>query len=203
MTAGRDRGQPRSRRRGPASASVAVSVAIVGALVAACGGTPPSLPALPTSSPAGSVSEPPDGSGGPRPTAWTGNAALGIEALGLADSQILEALADLGQGIANEDLGVIRTAAEGLAGLDVLLPNVEKIRPFAPMVPFADQYEAAITAIDAAAQDVVDAIDAQDPAAITTTTQALVDALGRYSAVQPQLAAFVEQLPEQRRLLLR
>jgi hypothetical protein len=203
MTAGRDRGHPRSRRLGPASTRFAASIAIVGAFLAACGGTPPSLPGLPTSSPAAPVSEPPDGSGGPRPTAWTGNAALGIEALGLADSQILEALADLGQGIANEDLGVIRTAAEGLAGLDVLLPNVEKIRPFAPMAPFADQYEAAITAIDAAAQDVVDAIDAQDPAAITTTTQALVDALGRYSAVQPQLAAFIEQLPEQRRLLLR
>ena len=203
MTPGRRRGRPISRRR-PAAPWVAAVVALVAALVAACGGSTPSLPALPTASPSGPVSAPPDGgSGRPEPTAWTGNAALGVEALGLADSQILEALADLGQGIANEDLGVIRTAAEGLAGLDVLLPNLEKIRPFAPMVAFADQYEAAITAIDAAAQDVVDAIDAQDPAAITTTTQALVDALGLYSAVQPQLAAYVEQLPDQKRLLVR
>jgi hypothetical protein len=85
----------------------------------------------------------------------------------------------------------------------VLLPNMEKIRPYAPMAPFADQYETAITTIDAAAQDVVDAIEAQDAAAITATTQALVDALGLYTAVQPQLATYVNDSIEQRRLLLR
>lgn len=201
MTLGRRSGLSSGRGRGPAASLLAMLA--VGLLVAACGGSTPSLPALPTASLTGSASAPAAGSGGPQPTPWTGNAALGIEALALADSQILEALADLGQGIANEDLGVIRTAAEGLAGLDVLLPNIEKIEPFAPMAPFAGQYEAAITTIDAAAQDVVDAIDAEDPAAITTTTQALVDALRLYSAVQPQLAAFVQQLPEQKRLLLR
>ncbi len=202
MTPGRRRGSRGSRRLAAGPLLTMLFVAVV--LVAACGAATPSLPALPTASPAGPVTAPPDdGSGGPRPTPWTGNAVLGIEALGAADSQILEALADLGQGIANEDLSVIRTAAVGLAGLDVLAPNYEKIRTFPPMVPFADQYETAISAIDSAADAVVDALDAQDPAAITSTTQALVDALGLYTGVQPQLAAYVNESIEQRRLLVR
>jgi hypothetical protein len=201
MTPRRAPGRRRGHDAGPA-ASLILGLLVVGALAAACGGTTPSLPSLATASPA-TTDAATDGSGAPRPTPWTGNAVLGIEALGLADAQIVTALADLGRGIANEDLGLIRTAAEGLAGLDVLLPNMEKIRPYAPMAPFADQYETAITTIDAAAQDVVDAIEAQDAAAITATTQALVDALGLYTAVQPQLATYVNDSIEQRRLLLR
>ncbi len=205
MTLGGGRGG-RSRRRREPAATVLAMLGAACLAVAACGGTSPSLPALATSSPSTSIgigTPTPDGSGGPQATPWTGNAVLGIEAMGLADGQITAALADLGQGIANEDLAVIRRAAEGLAGLEVLLPNLEKIRTFAPMATFADQYETAITTIDAAAQDVVDAIDAEDPPAITASIQALVEALRLYTAAQPQLATFVQESIAQRRLLLR
>lgn len=201
------RAGPRQPRSPWPSAALLGSLVLAGLLLAACGGSGPSLPGLPTASPAagasGTAAAEPPGSNGPRPTAWSGNAVLGIEALGLADGQILAALADLGRGIATEDLAVIRTAAAGLAGLEVLLPNMEKVRTFDPMVPFADQYEAAITSIDAAAEEVVKAIDAEDPAAITASTQSLVEALRLYTAVQPQLATYVQESIEQRRLLLR
>ena len=50
--------------------------------------------------------------------------------------------------------------------------------------PFADQYEAAITAMDDAATRLRDAIDAGDAAAIATATQDLLDGLAAYAALQ-------------------
>jgi hypothetical protein len=151
------------------------------------------------SSPAGSGNVPPT----PQPTAWPGNAVLGIDALGVADGQILAAINDFNHGIATEDLALMRKAADGLAGLDVLLPNLDKINTFEPMRSFADRYGAAIRAISSAAKDVRAAIDAGNGASITTSSQALVAALTLYTAVQPDLAAWVEQATTQQRLLTR
>jgi hypothetical protein len=135
------------------------------------------------------------------PTAWPGNSVLGIEALGVADGQISAATADLSRGIANEDLALMRKAADGLAGTDVLLPNMAKIRLNPAMTSFADRYEAAITAISASGKKLRDAIDAGDAAAIPAATQDLLDGLKLYTAVTPELAAWVEQMPEQKRML--
>jgi hypothetical protein len=153
------------------------------------------------SSPAGSANGnvPPT----PQPTAWPGNAVLGIDALGVADGQILAAIRDFNQGVATEDLALMRKAADGLAGLDVLLPNLDKINIFEPMRSFADRYGAAIRAISSAAKDVRAAIDAGNANSITTSSQALVTALTLYTAVQPDLAAWVEQSTTQQRLLTR
>ena len=71
------------------------------------------------------------------------------------------------------------------------------------MRSFADRYGAAITAISSAAKDLRTAIDAHDGAGITSSSQALVSSLSLYAAVQPELAAWVEQSTEQRRLLLK
>ena len=152
-----------------------------------------------TSLPAGSGAVPPT----PQPTAWPGNAVLGIDALGVADGQILAAINDFNQGVATEDLALMRKAADGLAGLDVLLPNLDKINIFEPMRSFADRYGAAVRAISSAAKDVRAAIDAGNAASITTSSQALVAALTLYTAVQPDLAAWVEQSTTQQRLLTR
>jgi hypothetical protein len=138
----------------------------------------------------------------PRPTAWPGNAVIGINALGVADGQIHAAINDLNKGIATEDLALMREAANGLAGLNVLVANVTQIDVFEPMRPFADQYKAAIMAIVPAATSVRAAIDAHDAAAITSSTEALLTSLALYAAVQPQLAAWVEQSTEQQRLLV-
>jgi hypothetical protein len=171
-------------------------------LVAAVAGAVACGPAVPTAS----ISGPPTpvgsgGSGVALPTAWPGNTVLGIEALGVADGQIGAATTDLSRGIADEDLALIRKAADGLAGVDVLLPNMVKIRLNPAMASFADRYEGAITAISGSAKRLRSAIDAGDAAAITTSTQDLLSGLKLYADVQPELAAWVEQMPEQKRML--
>jgi hypothetical protein len=190
-------------RADPAPAALTALIVLV-ALLAGCGAS-----GVPTtaSSPAQSSAAPssPDGSAetGPKPTAWPGNAVLGIEALGAADGPILAAINDFNRGIATEDLALMRRAADGLAGLDVLLPNLEKIGLYEPMRPFADSYGAAIRGMVAAAKAVRSAIDAGDAGAITTSSQALIDSLRAYTDVQPELATWVGESIKQRRLLLR
>lgn len=189
---------------GRSVASMAAPIALIlvtALLAAACGDNRPT--ASPSASASPNASGSPGSSSGPNPTPWPGNAVLGIEALGAADGQILAAINDLNRGILEEDLALIRRAADGLAGLDVLLPNLERISIYPPMVPFADQYGAAIRGIVAAAKDVRSAIDAQDANAITTSTGALIESIRGYTGVQAELASWVEQSIRQRRLLLR
>ena len=97
----------------------------------------------------------------------------------------------------------MRGAADGLAGLDVLLPNMAKIEIFEPMRPFAGKYAAAINRIVAAAKAVRDAIDAGDAAAITTTSQALIESFGAYTGRPAGTRHVGRQSIKQRRLLLR
>jgi hypothetical protein len=182
--------------------------ALIGGLVGllliavACGpttGSPtPRASALPSA-----ASTAPDGSGGALATPWPGNAVLGIEALGAADGQIAAAVNDLNGGIQKEDLGLMRRAADGLAGLDVLLPNLDKINIYEPMQSFATRYGDAIRAISVSAKALRTAIDAKDAAGIGTSSQQLLASLEAYSSVQPELATWVEQSIAQRRLLLR
>lgn len=205
-TAGRQGGpratSPNLRGALPRAGACLLMVAVaVGSLAIACG---PSGPVVPTVAPASSAASP-TGSGGAlaRTTPWPGNAALGMEALGIADGQIGAATSDLSKGIATEDLKLMRSAAAGLAGVDALLPNMTKIRLEPAMRPFADRYEAAIKAISAGGKRLRDAIDKGDAAAITAGTQDLLKGLTMYTALQGELAAWIVQMPEQKRMLTR
>ena len=196
------------RRGGSASPSPAVLIPLILSVMVlgtACGNGNPPTAALPSPVTASAPPASPVGSGetGAKPTAWPGNAVLGIEALGVADGPILAAINDFNRGIATEDLALMRRAANGLAGLDVLLPNLEKISIYEPMRPFADRYGAAIREIVAAAKAVRAAIDAGDAGAITTSSQALIASLSSYTDVQPELATWVGESIKQRRLLVR
>jgi hypothetical protein len=204
-TAGRDRGPgvptpalPRSATRAAAGFGLLVAIAVVAAPLAACG---PSTPA--TASPSGAAASPgaSTGGGGPKATPWPGDAVLGMEALGIADGNIGSATSDLGKGIATEDLALMRKAAAGLAGVDVLLPNMTKIRLEPGMRPFADKYEAAIKEISAGGKALRDAIDKGDAPAIASSTQDLLNGLKLYTALQGDLAGWIQQLPEQKRML--
>jgi hypothetical protein len=205
MTSRRVAGRERGRRILPA----AVLTLAIAAIVAACGSISPSGSQAASGVAAGSArasvvpapSASAGGSGRPRATAWPGNAVLGIEALGVADGQITAAIADFGRGIQAEDLVLMRHVADQLAGVDVLLPNMDKIDIFEPMRPFAARYGAAIRAISAAATALRSAIDAGDAARITTATQDLVAGFELYTSVQPELATWIQQSIEQRRLL--
>lgn len=186
-------------RTTPARAAL---IGLISFLAVACG---PTTPVVPSSSiaPGGSASPGTSEEAGPKPTSWPGNAILGIEALGAADGPILAAINDFNRGIATEDLALMRRAADGLAGLDVLLPNMDKINIYEPMRSFADRYGAAIRAIVAGAKSVRSAIDAGDANAITTSSQALIESLRGYTDIQPELATWVNESIKQRRLLLR
>jgi hypothetical protein len=195
----------------PGVLSIVIALFLTFAVVGGCGPATPPAPSASSpvavapgaspesSSPAGSGDVPPT----PRPTAWPGNAVLGIDALGVADGQILAAIRDFNQAIATEDLVLMRKAADGLAGLDILLPNLDKINIFEPMRSFADRYGAAIRAISAAAKNLRKAIDARDAASITASSQALVAGLTLYTGVQAELATWVEQATTQQKLLTR
>jgi hypothetical protein len=203
-TVGRDRGRRVPNPALPGLATLAPLCLALVALLAACGPSVPSAPPTASTSPAASApsgSGSPDGSNAAKPTPWPGNTVLGIEALGIADSQINAATGDLTKGVATEDLALMRHAADGLAGLDVLLPNMTKIRLNPAMVSFADRYEAAIKQIDDAATRLRTAIDGGDAPGITSATEDVLNGLKAYTAVQPELAAWIEQMPEQKRLL--
>jgi hypothetical protein len=199
-TAGRDRGSrvPSLAHHSPASrasACLAILVALIASIGAACGTSTPLVPTL--TPPSGG----PAATGQPRPTPWIGSSVFGIEALALADGQIGQATSDLSAAVAKEDLAGMRKAADGLAGTDVLLPNMAKLRQTPAMRPFADKYEAAIKAISAGGKALREAIDKGDSKAITTSTEALLNGLTLYTALQGDLAAWVEQMPDQKRML--
>jgi hypothetical protein len=174
---------------------------LIAAFAAACGPSTPTASRSPSASP-GVASPGASGGGAARATPWPGDAVLGIEALGIADGNIGAATSDLGKGVADEDLALMRKAAAGLAGVDVLLPNITKIRLEPGMHAFADKYEAAITQISAGGKALRDAIDKGDAPAIATSTQDLLNGLKLYTALQGDLAAWIQQLPEQKRMLV-
>jgi hypothetical protein len=183
-------------RRTRAEAGVLLAVALAAALVAACGSAPPT--GSPGASPAATAS---GEAAGPRTTPWPGNAVLGMEALGVSDGQIGAAMYDLSKGVAEEDLALMRRAAAGLSGLDeAVLPNMAKIRLEPGMVSFADRYEAAIKKVDDAATQLRDAIDAGDAAAISTATEAVVAGMADYTALKPELSAWLVQIPEHKKM---
>jgi hypothetical protein len=168
---------------------------VLGLLAAACGTT---------SSPSPSMPESPDsGTPAPRATPWTGNAVLGIEAMGLADREIRTGMDDFNAGVQASDPARMLGAAKGLAGVDVLLANVERIEPFGPMREFAAAYREAITLMSSAAKELRTALEAGDGAAVTAASRKLIDSFTKYVALQGPLADYVVQIPEQKRILVR
>ena len=185
---------------------IVAAAALFVALVAGCGGT-----AAPTGSPSASGGAPSasgaaasgDVAATPRPTAWPGNTVLAIEALGVSDGEIRKGIVDLSRGIEEEDLALMRRAADGLAGVDVLLPNVERIAVFAPMQGLAGGLRSVLPRISESAARLRQSIDDRDGEAISASTIDLTEALGDYARLQPELAMWVEQSIDQQRMLVR
>ena len=94
----------------------------------------------PTGTPAASTPAQPAGSGDPRPRSPRGRAtpSSGSRRLGVADSEIRKAINDFGRRCRRRRTSrLMRRAADGLAKLDVLLPQVDQIDVYAPMQPLA------------------------------------------------------------------
>jgi len=192
------RARQRSTGRWRSRGSLLLALSGILVLVSACGGTASPTPATASASGASSASS----GATPRPTAWPGNAVVGIEALGVADGEIRRGIADFSQGVASEDLALMRRAADGLAGVDVLLSNADRIDIFSPMQPLAAELRVVLPAISGASEDLRTAIDAGDAEAIPTASARLAVALTAYAELQPTLAGFVLEAIEQRRLLV-
>jgi hypothetical protein len=180
------------------TAFVVLTIAVA---VAACG------PASTSASPGTSATASPSPSGspsdvGPGPSRWPGSAWRAMLALGVADNEIGKATADLQRSIDEEDIGLMREAAAGLAGLDVLLGRVEDIEDFGHTAPFAARYRAALEKLIATSTELRDAIDATDAARIQEANIQLAAALKDYVALRPELSTLVAQAFEQQRLLL-
>jgi hypothetical protein len=173
----------------------ATGLLILAVVAAACGSATPSASPSPVSSPVS-----PDG---PRPTPWTGNAVLGIEAMGLADGEIRKGMNDFNAGIQAGDPARMLEAATGLSGVDVLLGNADRVEPFEPMSAFAGAYREAITLMSSAAKELRAAIEAGDGNATTSASQKLIESFTKYAAIQSQLADWVVQIPEQKKMLVR
>ncbi len=197
--------RPRASSRAGAgrTAGRGAAALVVLALVAGCGGTSPGPTGTPLASGSPGGSGAASGDRGPRPTAWPGNAVLGIEALGAADVEIRKGINDFSAGVAAEDLALMRRAADGLAGVDVLLPNTDRIEIFPPMRPLAARLRDVLPEISEASRRLRAAIDAGDGPGISTASGELAEALTGYAEVQPELAGWVIESVEQRRLLLR
>lgn len=185
-------GGPRARPGVPAT-----WLLILAFVAAACGSTAPSASPSALSSPQAS------GDDGPQPTPWTGNAVLGIEAMGVADGEIQKGISDFNAGVQAGDPALMLEAAKGLSGVDVLLENVDRIEPFEPMRAFAAAYREAITLMASAARELRTALEAGDGPATTAASRKLVESFTKYAEIQGQLANWVVQVPEQKRILVR
>jgi hypothetical protein len=204
------RSLPPPVRRRRASRVVALVVGLV-VVASGCGTAVPSGTSAPDGTP--SRSTPPSGapvgsdsgSGrpGPRTTPWPGNAVIGVEALGVSDGEIRQAINDFSLGVTNQDLPLMRRAADGLAGIDVLVANAERMEVFPPMQPLAAGLREVLPRIADAAGRLRDAIDAGDAPAIASSSRDLAGALADYAELQAELAGWVVQVPQQKRILVR
>jgi hypothetical protein len=176
---------------------VAAGFLAIAVVCAACGSGRPESP-----SPGATVSPGASGGAAPSPTNWPGQVALAIIALGSADNEIGEASADLQQSIADEDLSLMREAADGLTKLTVLYDRVDQIDDFELTRPLAARYREVLPRLIDSSTKLRDAIDAGDANGIEQSNIELALALRDYVAIRPELSTLVaEALEHQRRLL--
>lgn len=123
--------------------------------------------------------------------------------MGVADGEIRKGINDFNTGVETGDPGLMLEAAKGLSGVDVLLQNADRVEPFEPMREFAVAYREAITLMSSAAKDLRAAIEAGDGDATTAASRRLIESFTKYAAIQSQLADWVVQIPEQKRMLVR
>jgi hypothetical protein len=188
----------------PASARpfLLIVAVVVAAMIAGCG-NPPS-PGRPSGSATADASGPPASGASPQPTAWPGNAVLGIVGLGAGDTELAKAVADFSEAVAAEDLVRMRGAAGGLQNLiGGLSKEVDRIAIYPPMAGLVDQYRAAFTAMREGARQLQDAIDAGDANAIVSGTSRITDGMRLYGQIRAPLSAWVEQAVTQQRLLVK
>jgi hypothetical protein len=144
------------------------------------------------------------GSTGPQPTPWAGEAVLGLNQLGAGDNEIAKAVADFSEAVAAEDLVRMRGAAVGLRNLvTALTANVDRIATYPPMAGLVAKYRAAFGPMEDGTKALVVALDAGDSPGIVTAIEEVTKGMVAYGQVRGELATWVEQAPEQQRMLVK
>ncbi|HEX5825701.1 MAG TPA: hypothetical protein VFY18_14680, partial [Candidatus Limnocylindrales bacterium] len=155
--------------------TVAAAVAVAG-LLGGCGHPLSSGPPGAASSPGTPGSAAPGTT--PQPTAWPGNAVIGIVGLGAGDTEIAKAVADFSEAVAAEDLVRMRGAAGGLQNLvNGLSKEVDRISIYPPMAGLVDQYRTAFAPMLDGARKLQDAIDAGDAKGIVSATERITEGM--------------------------
>jgi hypothetical protein len=193
--------RPTAPRR---DAPMAALLPIAALLVAACAAV--TVTQTPATSPADGRS--PDATGdvrpAPTPTWWPGGIVINVIELGKADGEILKAGADLGTAAANQDLPMMRGAADGLATLlERMAPLVDRIRDYPATAAAAQAYDASLPIMLEGARQLRDAIDARDPAGITAASQKLGEGLQAYQQAREAIGPLVDRAILMQRLLVK
>jgi len=115
--------------------------------------------------------------------------------------EIGKASTDLQTSIATEDLRLMRQAAAGLAGIDVLRDRLSSLESYAYTRSFGTAYREALDLIASGGRQVRDAIDTGDAKGIEAGNVTLGRGLAAYTALRPRLSELVKAAMEQQRLL--
>lgn len=196
------------RRRPRVRLDAAMGLLVALLVAVGCGSTTTSSPSGPTASARASDSTASGraGSGGPtpQPTRWPITVIHAMTALGAGDNEIAKAVADISEAVAAEDLARMRSAAVGLHDLVTALgTNVDQIAAYPPMAGLATDYRAAFGPIVDGSTRLRAAIDAGNATDIVAATQQITSGMQAYGKVRGALSDWVDQLPDQQRLLVK
>jgi hypothetical protein len=191
-------------RRGRLPARVAV--ALLAAMLAACGGTAtpsgsgdtPELPASASATPG--VSGQPQ----PSPTRWAGDVIEAVVKLGVLDLQMESAADDLGAAAADQDLkAMYRVADRYVSLLGDMQFQADRIKDEPATAEAARAYQAAIPGALAGATQLRDSISASDADGVLAGSERLASALDAYADARRLIGPLVEQALQMQRQILK
>ncbi len=178
------------------------ALALLVAVVGACGSTTPSGSAASAAASGSSGPSPATSGATPRPTSWPGSTAAAVIALGAGNQQIGVAIQDLQKAVNNDDPRAMLGAAGGFNRLlRQLEPNIELLNGFPVTQLLADRLRRAFDVLIPATQALNDDLAAGRSSKIAGDVRTIGQGLTLYETAIDPLAALVPQALEQQRLL--
>ncbi|MEA2622729.1 MAG: hypothetical protein QOH61_1639 [Chloroflexota bacterium] len=175
-TAARTAAHTQRSRSGSDGTLVALCLAALIA-VAACGGQ-----SAPTGAPNAS---PTRGAVDPNVTIWPADVISATIALAALDNEIKKAGTDLNKAVETSDPALMLTAADGLAQLaGPSIANAQKLTTYPETKAAGTAYVPVLADINTSSLALAKALRAGDGGGVTTASQQLGDALGRYATIR-------------------
>jgi hypothetical protein len=179
-------------------AALVLTLALLVATVAACGGstTPSASPSAPGG--AGTLATP-----GPKATPWPSSVLEGVLALGAADAELWKAGADIARAADKQDLKAMWGAADGTVKLiEGLMPNVEALEAYPHTQPLGAAYRASFPVMLEGATQLRDSITAGDAKGVVAGSQRLADGIARYADVRNIIEGYAKQALTMKKMLV-